>query len=381
MPKVKKTIKAIAPKVVRSVKAATPKVKSPIKAGGPDVKGPLKGPKPGGPAKPIPPRIKIPIKVEAPKVHRVVVPPEAKGQRLDKFLALELASKNLSRSQVRRFLDEGAVAVDGALRPAKYSLRGGEVLSVVLPEARSTSLVATKMPLDILFEDKHLLVINKPAGLVTHPGAGHYDDTLANALLHHCGVSLNALSSTRPGIVHRLDKDTSGCMVAAKTEAAFIGLQRMIAAREVTRLYLALVWGDLPEETGTIDAPLGRGADRKRMDVRPGSGKAAVTHFTVTQRYPEACELECRLETGRTHQIRAHLRSIGHAVVGDKTYRRIPQHITADLRAALDAVLDRQALHAYRLQFKHPVTQRLIKAQAPEPADFRAARKVLKAGA
>jgi 23S rRNA pseudouridine1911/1915/1917 synthase len=312
----------------------------------------------------------------------VVVPPEARRQRLDKFLAHELAAKGLSRSHLRKLLDQGEVLVDGVQKAAKYSLRGGETLSVVLPKAVPTDIPATNIPLDILFEDKHLLVINKPAGLVTHPGAGHYDDTLANALLHHCGASMKAASSpTRPGIVHRLDKDTSGCLVAAKSEAAFVGLQAMMATHSVTRIYLALVWGDLPEDSGTIDAPLGRGADRKRMDVRPGSGKAAVTHFTVLKRYAAACELECRLETGRTHQIRAHLKSIGHAVVGDRTYKRVPQHLSPDLRAALDKVLGRQALHAYKLQFKHPVTGRMIKAQAPEPADFRAARRVLKAGA
>jgi len=313
-----------------------------------------------------------------PTTHSVIVPAQARGQRLDKFLAAELAAKSVSRSHLRRLLDQGGVLVDGARRPAKYALRGGEALSVLLPGAAPASIPATKIPLDVLFEDKDLLVINKPAGLVTHPGAGHFDDTLANALLYHCRGSLKAGSKgMRPGIVHRLDKDTSGCMVAAKSEAAFTGLQAMIAAREVTRVYLALVWGDLPEDSGTIDAPLGRGADRKRMDVRPGSGKAAVTHFTVRKRYAAACELECRLETGRTHQIRAHLRSIGHAVVGDRTYKRVPQHLAPGLREALDKVLQRQALHAFKLQFRHPVTGRMIKAQAPEPADYRAARKIL----
>jgi len=297
-------------------------------------------------------------------------------------LAAELAAKNLSRSRLRVLMDAGAVLVDGALRPAKYSLRGGEALDVALPEAAPTSIKATKIPLDVLFEDKDLLVINKPAGLVTHPGAGHFDDTLANALLYHCGRSLKAgAKGMRPGIVHRLDKDTSGCLVAAKSEAAFSGLQAMIAARQVTRVYLTLVWGDLPEDSGTIDAPLGRGADRKRMDVRPGSGKAAVTHFTVRRRFAQATELECRLETGRTHQIRAHLRSIGHAVVGDRSYNRVPAHLPEGLREALDKVLKRQALHAYQLQFRHPITKRMVRAQAPEPADFRAARKVLKGAA
>jgi 23S rRNA pseudouridine1911/1915/1917 synthase len=317
-----------------------------------------------------------------PPSHVLTVPADGRGQRLDKFLATELAARGLSRSRIRRILDQGGVLVDKALRPAKYSLRGGETLSVELPKAVSKTLKAADIPLQVLYEDKHLLVINKPAGLVTHPGAGHSDDTLANALLHHCGPSLQMiLGSRRPGIVHRLDKDTSGCMVAAKSEEAFTGLQAMIAAREVKRIYLALAWGDLPEDSGTIDAPLGRGADRRRMDVRPGSGKAAVTHFTVLQRFSTACELECRLETGRTHQIRAHLKSINHAVVGDRSYSRPPQHLSEALALALAEVLKRQALHAYKLEFRHPVTGKWIKARAPEPADYRAARKLLKAAA
>jgi 23S rRNA pseudouridine1911/1915/1917 synthase len=283
---------------------------------------------------------------------------------------------------VQALLEQGAVLVDGLQRPPKYNLRGGESVRVTLPKAAPTELKSVNIPLDVLYEDKDLLVINKPAGLVTHPGAGHSDDTLANALLHHCKRSLKPiLGDLRPGIVHRLDKDTSGCLVAAKTEPAFVGLQSMIAAHQVTRIYRALVWGDLPEDSGTIDAPLGRGADRRRMDVRQAGGKAAVTHFTVLARFPAACELECRLETGRTHQIRAHLKSIGHAVVGDRSYGATPQHVAPGLRVALDKALDRQALHAYELQFRHPVSGRMVKVKAPEPADFRAARKLLKAGA
>jgi 23S rRNA pseudouridine1911/1915/1917 synthase len=317
-----------------------------------------------------------------PKNPVITVSADQRGERLDKFLAAALAPQGYSRSRLQRLLLEGGILVDGLARPSKFSLKGGETVTVALPAAAPAALKAVAMPLDILFEDKDLVVINKPAGLVTHPGAGHQDDTLANALLHHCGRSLKPiLGNLRPGIVHRLDKDTSGCMVAAKSEAAFVGLQAMIAAREVKRLYLALVWGDLPEDSGTIDAPLGRGADRKRMDVRPGSGKSAVTHFTVRERYSAACELECRLETGRTHQIRAHLKSIGHALVGDRAYGRVPQHLAAGLREALIPALGRQALHAWKLQFRHPVTGRPVKAQAPEPADYRAARRILKAAA
>jgi 23S rRNA pseudouridine1911/1915/1917 synthase len=317
-----------------------------------------------------------------PLTHVLTVPPDGRGKRLDKFLAAALAARGFSRTRVRKLLDLGGVLVDRRQRPAKYSLRGGESVDIALPEQVSSALRAADIPLEVLFEDKDLLVINKPAGLVTHPGAGHQDDTLANALLHHCGPGLEAmLGSKRPGIVHRLDKDTSGCMVAAKTEAAFRALQAMIAAREVKRIYLALVWGDLPEDSGTIDAPLGRGADRRRMDVRPGSGKAAVTHFRVLRRFSAACELECRLETGRTHQIRAHLKSIGHAVVGDPGYGQTPRHLAESLSLPLSAALRRQALHAFKLEFRHPISGRPIRARAPEPADYRAARRLLKAQA
>ncbi|HXC64117.1 MAG TPA: RluA family pseudouridine synthase, partial [bacterium] len=260
-----------------------------------------------------------------------------------------------------------------------FGLKGGENLEVRLPPQTTTDLKPADIALKVLYEDEHLLVVDKPAGLVTHPGAGHSDDTLANALLFHAGAKLRSIGGIkRPGIVHRLDKDTTGCLVAAKSEAAFTALQAMIARREVTRLYLALVWGDLRENSGTIDAPIGRGGDRMKMALR-ASGKPAVTHFTVRERFPHAVELECKLETGRTHQIRAHLAGIGHPVVGDPTYGRQPGQLPMELRAGLQKALQRQALHAWKLQFKHPITGKLIQAEAKIPADYLAARALLKA--
>jgi 23S rRNA pseudouridine1911/1915/1917 synthase len=176
-----------------------------------------------------------------------------------------------------------------------------------------------------------------------------------------------------------LDKDTTGCLVAAKTEPAYIALQSMVHDREMTRLYRCLVWGDLREDTGTIDAPLGRGPDRKRMALRMEGGKEAVTHFRVLERFKIACELECKLETGRTHQIRVHLKGIGHSVVGDPDYGRTPGHLVHTLGQAIAVALPRQALHAWKLQFKHPLTGKLIKAEAPLPSDYLAARKLIKA--
>jgi 23S rRNA pseudouridine1911/1915/1917 synthase len=313
---------------------------------------------------------------------RLTVPAGAPKQRLDLFLVAGLASEALTRSRIQRLIEAGAVTVNGEAAPARFSLRPGDQVELELPKITAPELKPAKIKLDVLFEDKELLVINKPAGLVTHPGAGHHDDTLANALLYHCGKSLQPIQgSLRPGIVHRLDKDTTGCLVAAKSERAFIALQAMIAAREVTRLYLALVWGDLAEDSGTIDAALGRGDDRKKMVLKASGGKKAVTHFKVKARFGLATELECKLETGRTHQIRAHLNSIGHAVVGDPTYGSQPAHLNAELAVALPRTLTRQALHAWKLQFTHPVSKKPVKVEAPEPADFKAARKLLKAHA
>ena len=312
----------------------------------------------------------------------IIVPEGTTRQRLDLYLVKTLAAEALTRSRIQRLIDAGAVKVNGNVVPARFSIRPGDGVDLTLPKATIPTLKPAKIKLDVLYEDKDLLVVNKQAGLVTHPGAGHFDDTLANALLYHCGKSLKPIQgSLRPGIVHRLDKDTTGCLVAAKSEAAFIALQAMIAAREVTRLYLALVWGDFTENSGTVDAALGRGDDRKKIVLKASGGKRAVTHFKVRSRFGIATELECKLETGRTHQIRAHLYGIAHPVVGDPTYGRQPGHLPAELAAALPKAIGRQALHAWKLQFKHPITAKAIKVEAPEPADFVAARKLLKAHA
>ena len=314
----------------------------------------------------------------APEVLTLVVGAGQVRERLDKVLTAALAPRGLSRTRVQHLWQAGSVTVDGQVQPARYRLRLGQTLVATLPVEVSTEMKPAKIALTVLYEDKDLIVVDKPAGLVTHPGAGHSDDTLANALLHHCGASLALVGGARrPGIVHRLDKDTTGCIVAAKSEAAFMALQGMIARRELTRLYLALVWGDLREDSGTIDAPIGRGGDRKKMALR-AEGKPAVTHFRVLERFLTAAELECRLETGRTHQIRAHLAGIGHGVVGDPTYGRLPAHLSPELRARLQG-LDRQALHAWKLQFKHPLSGKLIQVQADPPLDYRQARAALKA--
>jgi 23S rRNA pseudouridine1911/1915/1917 synthase len=334
-------------------------------------------PKPKAKAKPkaAAPAKSKPAAVE-PLRLQLLAEPKHKGERLDKALVQLLAERSITRSQLARFFEEGRVHVNGEAAVPRRRLKGGEALTLELPQQRESELKPAKIPLHVLYEDAHLLVVDKPAGLVTHPGAGHQDDTLANALLAHCGASLK-LKGQRPGIVHRLDKDTTGCLVAAKTEAAFSALQAMIAGRKVTRLYRALAWGDLREDSGTIDAAMGRGPDRKRMALRPDGGKAAVTHFKVLSRFKHACELECKLETGRTHQIRVHLAGIGHGVVGDPSYGRLPGHLPQSILQGLPKALPRQALHAWRLQFSHPITGKAIRAEAPAPADYLDARRLL----
>jgi 23S rRNA pseudouridine1911/1915/1917 synthase len=255
------------------------------------------------------------------------------------------------------------------LRPS-HRVREGDRVTVVIPPAEPTALRPEPIPLDVVYEDAHLLVINKPAGLTVHPGAGRTTGTLVHAVLARCPDLPGIGGEQRPGIVHRLDKDTSGLMVVAKTEAALRGLQAQIAERRARREYLALVHGAVRRLEGTIDAPVGRDPrQRTRMAVVP-SGRRAVTHFRVVERFREATLLELRLETGRTHQIRVHCASIGHPVVGDRTYGRRPNAWG----------LRRQALHAHRLAFSHPLTGDALRFTAPVPADVEAALQALRAG-
>lgn len=276
-----------------------------------------------------------------------LVPAEEAGHRLDQVLA-ELA--DVSRAAATRWIEAGRVLVDGHARPKSHRLDGGERLRwEPLDAPVSPALVPERRPLAIRFEDEHLLVVAKPAGLVVHPGAGHPTGTLVNALLGRDDPRLSAAGGkVRPGIVHRLDKDTSGLLLVAKDDRTHAALARDLAARRIERRYLALVQGHL-EPDGTVDAPIGRHPrDRKRMGVVPG-GRRAVTHWQVLERLAGVDLVEARLETGRTHQIRVHLSSIGHPVVGDLTYG-------ADPRLAERIGLERPFLHAWRLGFGHPVS-------------------------
>ncbi|MBL8588787.1 MAG: RluA family pseudouridine synthase [Methylobacteriaceae bacterium] len=312
----------------------------------------------------------------------------AGGERLDRALAAEAgtAALGLSRSRLKALIEAGHVEVDGVVcvDPAAKCAAGARV-EVDLPPPAPATPAAQAIALDIVHEDDELIVLDKPAGLVVHPAAGHADGTLVNALIAHCGATLSGIGGVaRPGIVHRLDKDTSGLLVIAKTDRAHQGLAAQFAdhGREgpLEREYLALVWGAPARPAGVIEAPVGRHPrHREKMAVvAPGRGRAAITHWRVLARFgdpadPVASLVACRLETGRTHQIRVHMASIGHPVMGDPLYatgfRTRAARLTADAQAAL-AALGRQALHAARLGFAHPATGETLRFERPPPADF-----------
>jgi 23S rRNA pseudouridine1911/1915/1917 synthase len=310
---------------------------------------------------------------------------EAAGQRLDAWLAGAL--DGFSRSRVQALIRAGAVSLDGAavVEPAR-KIAAGERFAVLLPEPDDPEPKGEPIPLSVLYEDSDLIVVDKPAGLVVHPGPGNWTGTLVNALIHHCGESLSGIGGVRrPGIVHRLDKDTSGVMVVAKNDEAHRALSEAFADHgrtgELKRAYDALVWGAPARRTGTVDAPLGRGRDRVLRAVVPADredARHAVTHYTVQQRFPRDGEavaslLECRLETGRTHQIRVHMAYIGHPVIGDPDYGRAfrtkVNRLPEPLRGAV-AGFPRQALHARLLAFRHPRTHISMSFEAAVPGDM-----------
>lgn len=290
--------------------------------------------------------------------------------RLDKALA---DATGLSRARVQGLLEDGRVEVAGKrATSASTKLAAGTPFRITVPPATAAEAAPEDIPLSVTYEDEHLIVIDKPAGLVVHPAAGNYTGTLVNALLHHCRGQLSGIGGVaRPGIVHRIDKDTSGLLVVAKSDAAHEGLAAQFAAHTVHRRYLAVCAGHPSPSIGTIDARVGRSdSDRKKMTVLPNNssrGKTAVTHYKVIERLGHASLIECRLETGRTHQVRVHFASIGHALVGDPAYARIPKA----LRPVVEELgFARQALHAAELGFEHPVNGELIHFRSDLPADM-----------
>lgn len=307
-----------------------------------------------------------PARPEAEEVRTFRVPVEAAGERLDRFLA---ASSGLTRARVQALIAAGHVRVEGLPRKASALLRGGEQITLTLPPPAPSALQPEPIPLEILYEDPDLLVLNKPAGLVAHPAAGHRSGTLVNALLHRYPRLQGIGGVERPGLVHRLDRDTSGCLVVAKTAAAHEGLSRQFKARQVRKTYLAVVRGRLRERGGRIAAPIGRDVrDRKKMGTRTARGREAVTAFRVVRELPGATLLEVSPETGRTHQIRVHLASLGHPVVGDALYGGRRER--GVLEAGRGPVAARQLLHAWRIAFTHPRTGEAVAVEAPPPADL-----------
>ena len=288
--------------------------------------------------------------------------------RLDKWLTE--AVSGLSRSYIQKCIKEGQALVNGVPQKANYRLRVDDEVSFSIPEAVEPEIAAEEIPLSILYEDGDVLVVDKPKGMVVHPAPGHYSGTLVNAVLYHCKGQLSGINGVlRPGIVHRIDRDTTGSLIICKNDLAHQMIAAQLKAQSLNRSYRAIVHGVVAGEEGTVDAPIGRDErDRKRMAVNQKNGKPAITHYRVLERFREHTYIECRLETGRTHQIRVHMTSIGHPLLGDEVYgtRKIPFH------------LEGQTLHAYMLGFWHPVSGEYVEVTAPLPAYFQKLLEILK---
>ena len=294
------------------------------------------------------------------------VPQDSKGERIDKFLSVE---EGITRSAAVKLLEEGRVLVNGGTIAKNYKLRGGEIITVEYPEIQESEAVAQDIPLDIVFEDEDIIVINKPSGMVVHPAPGNPDGTLVNALLYHCGSSLSGIGGTvRPGIVHRIDKDTSGLLVVAKNDRSHLSLSGQLKTHSMSRVYYAVVCGNIKNDSGTVNAPIGRNpVDRKKMavikDASNKSAKEAVTHYKVMERFVGFTLLKCVLETGRTHQIRVHMASIGHPILGDPLYGGDGSKFSQ----ANKALLNGQCLHAKELSLTHPTSGELMRFECELP--------------
>ncbi len=282
------------------------------------------------------------------------------GIRIDRYLAEEC--KELSRSYIQKLLKDGLILVNEKPVKANYKLQKDDHIQVQLPDTEEPDILPEDIPLDILYEDEHLLVVNKPKGMVVHPSAGHTQGTLVNAVLYHCKGNLSGINGIlRPGIVHRIDKDTTGALLVCKDDTTHKCLAEQLKEHTIKRRYRAVVAGNLKEDTGTVEGPIGRHpTDRKKMAINYKNGKDAVTHYRVLERFGHSTYVECRLETGRTHQIRVHMSSIGHPLLGDTVYgsAKNPYHLQG------------QALHAMILGFEHPYTKEYMEFQAPLPEYF-----------
>lgn len=309
------------------------------------------------------------------RTELITVEASRPAERLDAWLRDRFPA--VSRGAIQRLIELGHIRVNGQAAKPSHHTRLGEQIEVHWPDARPAQAQPEEIPLEILFEDKDLLVLNKPAGLVVHPAAGHEEHTLVNALLHHCAGELSGIGGVaRPGIVHRLDKETSGCLVVAKHDAAHTALAEQFAGRTLEKIYHAIVCGEVARERGDIRAAISRHpSHRKRMAVTDGTGREAWTSYRVLERLRGATLLEALLHTGRTHQIRVHFHHLGHPVAGDSTYGGRPNQRLAELTGY---TASRQMLHARKITFIHPRKERKLTFEAPWPEDFHAALKALK---
>ncbi len=295
-----------------------------------------------------------------PDLFRFQVTEEYEEERIDKYMSILIDS--LSRSFIQKMMKEEKVLVNGRPVKANYRLKTEDEICFELPEAVEPDIEPENIPLDILYEDADVLVVNKPKGMVVHPAAGHYSGTLVNALMYHCKGSLSGINGClRPGIVHRIDMDTTGSLIVCKNDIAHASIAAQLKEHSIVRRYRAIVWGVIKEEEGCVDVPIGRHpSDRKKMAAGVRNGKEAVTHYRVLERFRSYTYIECRLETGRTHQIRVHMDSIGHPILGDPVYgnRKCPFQLQG------------QTLHAMTLGFIHPVTGEYVETTAPLPGYF-----------
>lgn len=293
---------------------------------------------------------------------------EEAGLRVDKYLSEQLP--DVSRSYLQKIIKDGQVLADGKVIKANYKVTKGTLLELELPEAVEPEIEAENLPLDIIYEDADVILINKPKGMVVHPSAGHYSGTLVNGLMFHCRDELSGINGVlRPGIVHRIDRDTTGVIVVCKNDRAHNVIAEQLKEHSITRRYRAIVCGNIKEEEGTVNAPIGRHpVDRKKMAIVHRGGKEAITHYRVLERFGNYTYIECQLETGRTHQIRVHMTSIGHPLLGDEVYGRTKTPFK----------LEGQTLHAMVLGFVHPSTGEYIEFEAPLPEYFAHLLEVLR---
>ena len=295
------------------------------------------------------------------------VDPENAGTRIDVFLTRQIAE--LSRNRIQSLIEDGSVFVNQKNIKANYKLNASDQIDLLIPEPKEAQILPENIPLDILYEDADVLIVNKPKGMVVHPAPGHYEHTLVNAVMYHCKDQLSGINGVlRPGIVHRIDQDTTGALIICKNDIAHNDIAEQLKVHSITRKYYAIVQGVIKEDSGTIDAPIGRHpVDRKKMAINYKNGKHAVTHYKVLQRFSKYTYIECSLETGRTHQIRVHMANIHHPLLGDKIYNTNPCPYR----------LEGQTLHAGIIGFIHPSTKKYVEFQAPLPAYFQKLLNIL----